>query len=242
MNAPLIGITTGRMLSNKQLPLIMTVEAYVQAVLRAGGIPVLLPVGAENGHLRKYLQRLDGLLLTGGGDIDPQRFNGRPHPRVYDVDVQRDELEINLAREAVEHGWPFLAICRGIQVLNVALGGSLYTDLSAQRESSIRHDCYPDMARDHIAHQVEITAHSRLANICGGEQLAVNSLHHQGIDKLAPGLLPSAYAPDGLVEALEAPDHPFGLAVQWHPEWLAGSPANQGLFRALVQAARDGMR
>jgi putative glutamine amidotransferase len=242
MSAPLIGITTGRMVSNKQLPIIMTVEAYVKAILLAGGVPVLVPVGAHNGHMGLLRSRLDGILLTGGGDIDPQRFDGKPHPRVYDVDMERDEIEIGLAKTAAESGWPLLAICRGIQVLNVALGGSLYTDLGTQWSGKIRHDCYPDMARDHIAHQTEVTRGSHLAKLIGGERLPVNSLHHQGIERLAPGLVATAYAPDDLIEAVEVPHHPFGLGVQWHPEWLTGSPANQALFRALVHASTEQLK
>ena len=240
MAVPLIGITTGRILSNKQLPMIVTVEAYVRAILQAGGAPVLVPVGMHNGHIGVLRDRLDGILLTGGGDVDPQRFNGQPHPRVYDVDPERDEIEIGLAKTAVESHWPLLAICRGIQVLNVALGGSLFTDLGSQWTSTIRHDCYPDLARDHIAHPSEVVPGSRLADLIGGERLPVNSLHHQGIQRVASDLQAVAHAPDGLVEAVEVTGHPFGLGVQWHPEWLTGSPANQELFRALVRASSGG--
>ncbi len=236
MTAPLIGITTTRMLSSTNLSMIAMTEAYIQAVLRAGGSPVLLPVGLSRADLPRLRESLDGILLSGGGDIQPERFNGEPHPRISEVDPQRDELEIELVRLAAESGWPFLGICRGIQVINVALGGSLYTDISAQLPGTVRHDCYPNMPRDLIAHKVSVQPGSRLDTILAGSELGVNSLHHQGIERVAGGLDVFANSPDGLVEAVWLQGHLFGLGVQWHPEWLPGSTANQAIFKAFVES------
>ncbi len=238
MPAPLIGITASRTLSSANLPLSAVTEAYVQAVRRAGGLPVLIPVGLAREDLPRLRETLAGVLLSGGGDIHPGRYNGSFHPRVNGVDEERDELEIVLLRLAAETGWPFLGVCRGIQVINVALGGSLYADLDGLLPGALRHDLYPNHPRDLIAHPVSIQSGCLLARIVGGEELEVNSLHHQGIERLAGGLEALAFAPDGLIEAVQLKGHPFGLGVQWHPEWLPGSPAQQAIFAAFVEAAR----
>jgi putative glutamine amidotransferase len=238
MAAPLIGITTSRTLSSANYRLMATTEAYVKAILNAGGIPVLLPIGLKTADLTRLRDTLDGILLSGGGDIHPSRFNGRTHPRVYDVDLNRDEMEIELVRLAADTDWPFLGICRGIQVINVALGGNLCIDIGTLLPGALRHDCFPDMPRDHLAHKVSFQPGCILENISSGSELVVNSLHHQALDRLAPELEVLATAPDGLVEAVGLKNHPFGLGVQWHPEWLPGSPANQALFHAFMEAAR----
>jgi len=237
MNIPLIGLTTSRNTSASGIPIISVTEAYVQAVLRAGGLPVLLPVGLSSAHFAALRSRLQGIIFTGGGDIDPARFNGTPHPRVYDIDPDRDAMEIALVNQAAAEGLPFLGICRGIQMVNVALGGSLYTDIQDQLQGSLKHDWFSDYPRDHPAHEVELVPGSRLSGILGSPVVKANSLHHQGLLDIAPGLRVTAHAPDGLVEAVELPQHPFGLAVQWHPEWLPEDDAMQGLFRAFVAAA-----
>jgi putative glutamine amidotransferase len=238
VNAPLIGVTSnytpakdGKMGTN------CVGEAYIQAVLRAGGLPVIIPAAVTRQDLSALFQRLDGLLLTGGGDINPNRFDGAPHPRVYDIDERRDEQEIDLVRMAAENGKPFLGICRGIQVINVALGGTLFTDISDQLPGAFKHDHYPDTPRDYLAHPVSVTPGSKLAKILGGEAFDVNSLHHQGTDRVAAQLSPVAFSTDHLVEAVELPGHPFGLGVQWHPEWLQAYEPQRQLFQALVKAA-----
>lgn len=238
MPAPLIGITA-RFDPSKDSPLgaISVSEAYIQAVLEAGGLAVVIPPGLSDTQLTQLFGWLDGVLLSGGGDIDPQYFQGAQHPRIYGIDERRDRLEIALVRLAVEHGKPFLGICRGIQVINVALGGTLYTHIADQLDGALRHDYFPGFPRDHLAHHISVSPGSRLASILGGEKFEVNSLHHQGIERLAASLTPVAYAPDFLVEGVELPGHPFGLGVQWHPEWLQTSFAQRRLFQALVQAA-----
>ena len=238
MPAPLIGITSGRESEDGPVRRISVPEAYVQAVLRAGGLPVIIPIGLAEKDYEDLRAHLSGLLLTGGGDIDPARFAGRAHARVYDIDRERDNLEISLTKLAVRSKWPFLAICRGIQVLNVAMGGSLYTDIADKFPNALRHDYYPDWPRDHSAHLVSVLPESRLAGILGTTTFPINSLHHQGLEKVAAGLCPVAFAPDSLVEAVELIDsHPFGFGVQWHPECMPESLPMQLLFQAFIQAA-----
>jgi putative glutamine amidotransferase len=238
MSVPIIGITSGRETEGGPIRHVSVPEAYIQAVIRAGGLPVIITPGLPEKDFEELRSHLNGLLLTGGGDIDPARFAGKAHARVYDVDLARDNLEINLTQIAVRSKWPFLAICRGIQVLNVALGGSLYTDITDQVPNALRHDYYPEFPRGYSAHLVTVAPESRLAGILGMTTFPTNSLHHQGLDKIAPGLCPVAFAPDNLVEAVELIDsHPFGFGVQWHPEWLPDSAPMQALFQAFVQAA-----
>lgn len=238
MPAPLIGVTSNYN-PPKEGPLgtIVVGKSYIQAVLRAGGLPVVIPVGLSETELSMLFPRLDGILLTGGGDIDPNRFQGSPHPRVYDIDERRDRLEIGLVKLAAENGKPFMGICRGIQVINVALGGTLYTHIADQMAGAARHDYYPDIPRDYLAHPVTIDPGSRLASCLGGERFEVNSLHHQGIERLAASLVAVAHAANSLIEGVELPGHPFGLGVQWHPEWMQAHDPQRRLFQALVQAA-----
>jgi putative glutamine amidotransferase len=238
--SPIIGVTSSYTRPRDELAKFGTIEvgeSYIQAVLNAGGTPVVLPVGLSDTDLQAVFSRLDGILLTGGSDIDPARFNGVPHPRVYGIDPRRDAMEIQLVQMAAEQGKPFLGICRGIQAVNVALGGSLYTDIGDQHPGALRHDWYPNIPRNHLAHPVRLDGSSRLAQILGGDSFEVNSLHHQGLQQVAPPLRVVAHAPDQMIEAVELPGHPFGLAVQWHPEWLQEHAPQRALFRALVQAS-----
>ncbi len=215
-------------------------QRYISAIRAAGGLPFLIPGDTPPEEAPALLAALDGLLLTGGGDIAPQRYGGEPHPAVYGLRPSRDALEIALVREAITRGKPFLGICRGVQVLNVALGGTLYEDLPSQYPHALRHRSDDKTEREMLAHGVRLAAGSRLARLFGTEHLEVNSLHHQGVRDVASGLQATAWADDGLVEALEVPGHPFGLAVQWHPEWLYQKyPQHAAIFRALVEAAQE---
>lgn len=233
---PLIGITTTHSQNEDNLPSIMVLQAYARAVLEAGGAPVLVPsMLVETGWEAVYA-RLDGLLFSGGADLSPDLFKGAPHPRVYGVDSQRDSIELTFFHAALKDGKPLLGICRGIQLINVALGGTLYSHLPGQLPNALDHD-YPGDLRTVLVHEVRLEAGTRLAGIAGEQVLKVNSLHHQGLKALAPGLRAAGHAPDGLVEAVELPDHPFALAVQWHPEWLTDQGPTRNLFRAFVQAA-----
>ncbi len=235
--APIIGISSGRITNSSPLPLTHISEAYMRAVVGAGGIPVVIPASVPVEQIHTLIPRLDGLLLTGGGDMDPALFDGENHPRVYDIDASRDQLEIGLVQAAAQSGLPFLGICRGIQVINVALGGSLITDIGGQAPTAQRHDWFPDIPRDYLAHTVALAGDCRLAKILGADRVETNSLHHQAIKAPAAAVNVTGYAPDGIIEALELPGHPFGLGVQWHPEWLQHLPAMRALFGALIEAA-----
>jgi len=237
MKAALIGITTYRAANPAGLPILALARNYVQAISQAGGLPVLLPLELPEEQLHDLTGRLDGILFSGGGDVEPALYGMESTPEVGGVDPERDRAETRMLANAVAAGLPFLGICRGLQVIDVALGGTLYTHIASQHPAALKHDYYPDWPRDHLAHAVQVAPGSRLAAILGAASLQVNSLHHQGVRALAPGLQASAWAPDGLVEAFELPGHPFGLAVQWHPEWLTAHAPMQALFRAFVEAA-----
>jgi len=237
MTAPLIGITTTRRRNKAGYTTIQTMEAYIKAVSLAGGVPVLIPLGLSEKTLQEMLPRLDGILFTGGGDVNSRRYGVDTHLKVDDVDSDRDRVEIQLLQDAIQRGAPFLGICRGIQLINVALGGTLYTDIADQHPGALKHNYNPGWPRNHIAHPVQVSGESRLAHILGSTEVEVNSMHHQGISRPAPAMLVTAHAPDGLIEAIELPDHSFGLAVQWHPEELQAYAPMQALFQAFVRAA-----
>jgi putative glutamine amidotransferase len=242
MAAPLIGITTDRMVRNSGLLQQGITQAYIEAVFQAGGCPVLIPLGGPDALYAEMAQRLDGVLFTGGGDVHPAAYASQPHPKVTYVDEDRDRVEIVILHFAIERRLPFLGICRGMQVVNVALGGTLFEDIAEQRPDSLKHDYSPGYPRDYLAHPVDIPPGSRLEQVLGLQQVQVNSLHHQAVRRLAGGLTSTASAPDGVIEALELADYPFGLAVQWHPEWLREHLSMRALFRAFIQAgeARHG--
>ena len=237
MSLPLIGLTTYRFKNQYGAAQLAINEAYTAALSSAGAIPVLIPLGLPDEALTALLERLDGVLFTGGGDVHPERYGSQPHPLVDGVDSDRDRVEIHLLEQTVNAGLPFLGICRGLQVINVALGGTLYEDILDQRPNALRHQWFPEMARDHLAHPVQIESDSRLAAILDHADVRVNSLHHQGILRLADGLKATAHAPDGVIEAFELKDHPFGLAVQWHPEALQAHAPMRQIFRQFVLAA-----
>ena len=233
---PIIGVTT----SNGQYsshPSIELLQAYTDAVITADGIPVLIPSQTPESSWMQLLDKLDGLLFTGGGDIAPQSDQDPDTLNFKGIDLSRDQLELPMINQVIQKQIPFLGICRGFQVLNVALGGTLYSDLSSQKQQSIKHDYYPNYNRNFLAHRVEIKPDSTIGKITGETKLTVNSLHHQGIKTLADRLIPVGYADDGLVEAVEIPDYPFGIAVQWHPEWLQNDESMKALFSSFIDAA-----
>jgi putative glutamine amidotransferase len=238
---PIIGITTiaTEAEQNPIPPRIGQNQAYIRGLVRAGAAPLMIPQLADASLVRALYERLDGLLLPGGEDIDPARYGEARHEQCGRVSPERDEMELALARWAVEDGMPLLAICRGIQILNVALGGSLYQDISAQIPGAERHAWYPGYPRNRLSHEVAVSPQTRLATILGDGSLRVNSLHHQALKEVPPALTVVARAPDGIVEAIEIADHPFALSVQWHPEELADDDARaQRLFDALVEACQ----
>ncbi len=213
-------------------------STYLHAIQQAGGVPLPLPPQLSSRAWKRLATGLDGLLLTGGGDIDPALFGEAPHPTLYDVAPIRDTFEANAARWALEQHMPLLCICRGVQVLNVALGGSLYQDVITEPGTPLTHS--QKEPRDQPTHTVKVAPGSRLADVMGAEEVDVNSMHHQALKALGRGLVATAWAPDQLVEGVEMPEHPsFVLGVQWHPEELIGhSDAARRLFAALVTHAR----
>lgn len=237
MKTPVIGLTTYNQKNKYGFPIAALMHKYISAITEAGGAPLLIPTGLMPEALRALFDRLDGILFTGGGDVGIEHYNGSQHPALDDVDPARDTLEFNLVHLALKFQKPFLGICRGFQVVNVALGGTLYTHIPDQHPGAIKHKYDSGTEREILAHPIEIEKGSRLGETLGALQFSVNSLHHQGIWRLAPSLKTAGHAPDGLLEAFELPPHPFGMAVQWHPEWLTGYDHARRLFRAFVEAA-----
>ncbi len=237
MTKPIIGITAGHSKNKFGLPQIHLLRTYVDATIRAGGIPVIIPAELSAIDWQNLYAKLDGIMLSGGADIDPELYNGEPHPTVNNIDKERDKLELAVAKQVVEEEKPFLAICRGFQVLNVALGGTLYTHIHDQLENPLQHDSNKELSRDYLAHEVKVNEGTRLAEILGEPIVKVNSWHHQGVKEIAPQLEVTAHAPDGLVEGMEISSHPYAIAVQWHPEWIPTDPAMRNLFTGLVEAA-----
>lgn len=210
---------------------------YLGALEKTGALPVILPLALEPNTLRRLYERVDGLFMAGGGDLDPACYAQANHPATSGVDSLRDETELILLRWALEDGKPILGVCRGIQALNVAAGGTLVQDLSAQRPDAIRHQYYPEKPREYLAHTIETVRGARLAGILG-PSATVNSFHHQAVEQVAPTLRAAAFAPDGVIEAIEHPDRPFVVGVQWHPESLIETdPAMRQLFTAFVESA-----
>lgn len=244
---PLIGISAGRKtLETSVGPLRHFVQPvyYVEAILAAGGIPFILPPMASStrerpnstGWFKEIPEVLDGLLITGGEDVEPIQYGQTRHPTVKKVDALRDQFEIAMARCAFEMDLPLLGVCRGPQVINVAAGGTLIQDLPSQQPGPIVH-MHLEMTEE--AHEIEIAPGSRLSTIIGKGSISTNSAHHQAVNVVATQLRPVAWAKDGVVEAIESPSHRWLVAVQWHPEMLYEShPIQRRLFEAFVEAAR----
>ncbi len=226
---PLIGITTyGRDEEAKfSLP-----SEYIDAIRRAGALPIMFPPGET--HRRRLLDLVDGLILAGGGDMDPSLYGGRQHETVYMVDPERDASELGLARQVIEGGMPTLGICRGAQVINVALGGTLYEHLPDVVGDEVSHRAPP---REPIPHALTVRGGTQLAAIVEKLEFEAASWHHQAIRDVAPRLETVAHAPDGTIEGVEMPDHPWLVAVQWHPELTAATDATQQrIFDVFVEA------
>jgi putative glutamine amidotransferase len=206
---------------------------YVDALRRAGAVPVLIPPQPENAA--ELAQGLDGILLAGGDDCDPGLYGQERHPSVVELgDERRQSNDLTLAKVARERGIPTLGICLGLQMMNVAGGGTLVQDIDSDMETEIQHASIPE---DRARHDVIIEQGTKLASIVPAE-LNVNSSHHQAVGTVAEGLRVTAHAPDGIVEGLEDPRHPFYVGVQWHPEDMVGEGSAATLFGAFVEAAR----
>lgn len=238
---PLIGISVGAgPLKEPNGAQLRVRSTYPQAVMLAGGAPVMIPLKIDRGVLRSIYDRLDGVIVTGGGDMAPSSYGAEPSVFTVEVDPDRDEIETQLVRWAVEDDKPLLGICRGHQVLNVAMGGTLIQDVREEVPGSLRHDGPNDDWFLRFPHEVQVERGSKLFKAMGltSERLPVNSMHHQAVGQVAPGLCAVAHADDGIIEGLEHPDRRFIVSVQWHPEALAGrEPPQRHLFEALVRAA-----
>ncbi|MBP7960665.1 MAG: gamma-glutamyl-gamma-aminobutyrate hydrolase family protein [Caldilineaceae bacterium] len=237
---PLIGVPTGRERSQRfyGLPLYIMNQTYIRTLEKLGALPVMIPLQMTDETLRGIFERLDGIFLPGGEDMDPGTYDEERHPQLGAVDKERDRTELLLTRWALAEGMPFFGICRGVQVLNVACGGALYQDLHSQRPDLEKHDYFPPkFERFRISHQIDIEADSRVGSALGKVH-EINSMHHQGIKRVGNGLRVVATAPDGLAEALEMPALPFAVGVQWHPEELAKTDQHSAnLFYRFVETA-----
>lgn len=234
MDLPIVAVSMGH--SPKGQPAAQVNATYIHAVQKAGGAPLLIPPQAGPAALSELLGSARAVLLTGGGDVDPALYREPRHPAVAGVSPERDQVELALIRFALGQQVPLLAICRGMQILNVALGGSLIQDIPDLFPTAIAH-AVPE-PRDAPSHDVRIQPGSRLADLAGALTLGVNSRHHQAVDRLGEGLLPVAWADGDLVEGLEMPGR-WVVGVQWHPENMVdSSPPALALFEGLVRAAR----
>jgi len=241
---PLIVVTTTlRTGGDHQLPQVRLNVQYVTAVEEPGGTAILVTPGHTPEAVRQLVSMAHGLVITGGEDVDPTRYGQDPHPGLGTLNRPRDETEFAALEAALARRMPVLGICRGCQVLNVGMGGTLFQDLSSQRPSRIQHEqAAPWNQRWHHA---TVKEDSGLRRIFGTGELFINSFHHQAVEGLAPGLEATVLSEDGVVEGVEAPDYPWVYGVQWHPErGEAESPGDERdpdrrLFWALVQAARE---
>lgn len=243
MNFPLIGISSYELTVNIQPPFKMAGVNidYKNAVIRAGGIPVMIPQNLLPEQVEVLVERLDGVIVSGGGDIHPRYYGQEAtHPRLMNIDMVRDETERHLVCAALKRDLPLLAICRGHQMLNVALGGTLYQDIATLYSADLKHDYFFGAERsNYLAHRIEVERGSKLAQLLGHTHMKTNSRHHQAIDKLGEGLVVTARAmDDDTIEAVEHPEKRFVIGVQWHPENLQDTVLEmRGLFSGLVEAA-----
>ena len=219
-------------------------QRYIITITNAGALPWMIPLVRDEETLRGIFEQLDGVFLPGGADIDPASYGREPHPLCDRTDRERDRVELALARWALAEGKPALGVCRGLQLINVAAGGSLYQDLAEQLPGSLKHDYFPyggsGFTRDYLAHEVTVAEGSRMAAVFGAGAVRVNSMHHQGIRTLGEGLVATAHAPDGLIEGIESSDGRWVVGVQWHPEALTdGDAKSRALFAEFIEAARD---
>ncbi len=237
MGKPLIGITSTVEITESGHTVAKAYVPIVTAVARAGGLPVIFAPVVDMDVLRGLYDRVDGILLPGGGDVQPALYHAEQHPATTRIVPERDEMELQLARWAVEDNRPLFGICRGHQVMNVALGGTLVQDIPSQIETTLIHDQSDVKPRNEAIHEVTIDPTSYLGKLIGKPVLRVNSLHHQSNEKPGEAIRFTAQAEDGINEAMEVPGHRFALSVQWHPENMVNDKDAQALFSAFVQAA-----
>jgi putative glutamine amidotransferase len=233
MRKPLIGIGTDIFIEAGHRDRAFVYMTYVDSLRRAGAIPVLIPPQPENAAA--LVAELDGIVLAGGFDCDPSVYGEEPHPTVEPMDERRQQNDMSLAKLARERNLPTLGICLGMQMMNVAAGGSLVQDINSEIETEILHESSPS-AR--LRHDVTVEPGTKLAKVIAARDLNVNSSHHQSVKNVGRGLNVTAKAPDGVIEGLEDPNHPFYVGVQWHPEDMPGEASASAIFGAFVEAAR----
>ncbi|MCZ2257736.1 gamma-glutamyl-gamma-aminobutyrate hydrolase family protein [Sporosarcina sp. G11-34] len=233
---PLIGITSNVEKGNKHT----LYDSYLKAVQRAGGIPIIIPVGIEE-DLSQLTALLDGIVLSGGHDIDPMLFGEEPHRDLGDVSPARDSIEIALAQEMLKLDKPIIGVCRGLQVLNVAIGGNMYQDIYAQNDKPILQHTQKSV-RSHLSHIVQVKKGSLFESIAGSTEIKVNSYHHQAVKDVPAPFIVSGVASDGIIEVIESTKHQFVIGVQWHPEELSanGDAISYKLFDKFIEAATKG--
>ncbi|MFD1928503.1 gamma-glutamyl-gamma-aminobutyrate hydrolase family protein [Sporosarcina siberiensis] len=232
---PIIGITTD---TEKNYNHVLNYE-YVKAVKRAGGLPLIIPVGIEE-DISQIAAMLDGLLASGGNDISPLLFDEEPLQKLGEVSPGRDAIEIDLVREMLKLDKPIFGICRGMQVLNVAVGGNIYQDLYAQNEGTLLQHIQ-NAPNDYKSHYVQITKGSLFEKIAETDKITVNSYHHQSVKDVPMPLIINGKASDGIIESLESTEHRFVIGVQWHPEILSnsGDAVSLRLFERFIEACTE---
>jgi putative glutamine amidotransferase len=242
---PLIGVTTSEMRvatnveptpqgepPRKEMALGL---AYLRAIEASGGLPLVIPP-MPSAAIAPLVDRLHGLCLSGGPDLDPAAYGAAPHAKLGPTEPELDRFELELAREAHGRNLPILAICRGAQLLNVATGGTLFQHVPDLTDGTVEHR--QPGAADEVTHLVDLAGGSITAAVIGATEISVNSFHHQAVDRLGRGLLAVGWSPDGVVEAIEAPARDYVLGVQWHAECLAERPEQKHLFNGLVEASQ----
>ncbi|QGH33681.1 gamma-glutamyl-gamma-aminobutyrate hydrolase family protein [Gracilibacillus salitolerans] len=235
---PVIGITSS-IVSHNNIPSYNLHEKHIQSVMRAGGVPIIIPTGPEP-MAEVWVSICNGIILSSGEDIDPNSFGANPSPKIQNTNKKRDLTEIELVKYAQKHRKPILGLCRGVTMLNVALGGTVIQDIETSNPNPINHN--QQAARPEPTHYIQIDETSRLYQILSSSNIQVNSIHHQAIDQLAPNLKKVAVAPDGVIEAVEAIDKtsPMIIGVQWHPEEMASEdPSMQKLFDTFIMACKN---
>ena len=232
---PIIGINANFPRGENDGPVVSVRANYVDAVTSAGGVPVVLPAITDPDAVAAQVSQCDGFIFTGGADIDPSRFGEKQHPTTNRLPGRREEYDFALIREVMVARKPFLAVCLGCQEVNVALGGTLIQDVHSETSTTIRHSVkqIPYLAR----HAVRLEPDSLFARLTGMETLDTNSAHHQSVREPGTGVRVTAVAADGIIEGFEVEGYPFGLAVQWHPEYLVDEAPHLAIIRGLVDAA-----
>lgn len=239
MKKPLVGILTN-IITVEEGPYaggerIYVNRDYIRCVIEAGGIPFLLPIVSDIGVIHQQIEWIDALLLSGGQDVSPHHYNEEAKPWLGKVSQERDSFELAAVKHAIKLKKPLFGVCRGAQLLNVALGGSLFQDIEKEHDTDLKH--LQAEHRVEATHPVEIVLHSRLHKIFGQEVVCTNSFHHQSVKELGADLIVSAISSDGVVEAIESTGDHFILGVQWHPEMMVGNPLMGKLFSAFIDEA-----